>query len=242
MQRIIVVGGMGFRLLLWELLQLSGDVDEICLVDGNDTTPNRSMLGRRVLSAAWLKAEHSNYHRVILSTKHADMRACLLDAGWHDAQLLSAPDSGDRQQLARWVARHFPDPLADRLKQGSASADHPQIGIFGTGGGGRKVWEAAMTFDQYEVTWFADNDGRRQGGRFFGIQVIDPVSIPDHSFTGIAIASMHRAPIAEQLLALGIGRQQIITPDVAAPLAQVNAQVIAALQARGTPDTADNRL
>jgi hypothetical protein len=232
MLKIVVVGKSYFRLLLWELLQLQGTVDDVAFVDNNPARLDCWTLGIRIHPIDWLITAHRQWQHVVIDAAFADLQPRLENAGWQADELSVAPTGADRRRLAAWVRDQFPDPFGELLPRRISLRPRHVLGVFGTGVGGRKVWEAAMTYDRYIAAWFADNDPRRQGGTFFGLEVIKPGTIPARDFTAIAVASMHRASIVEQLLTLGVTRQQIITPDVTAPLAQVNSQIFNTLSDR----------
>jgi SAM-dependent methyltransferase len=96
-----------------------------------------------------------------------------------------------------------------------------RIGIFGTGEGAMRVWEAVSEIDLAEVAWFADNDAARQGQRLLWIEVLAPAAAMTRPVDAVVIGSMHLDPMRRQLLGLGVEECRIVMPRVgvsAAPL------------------------
>jgi hypothetical protein len=119
-------------------------------------------------------------------------------------------------------------------------SDHPRmvrVGIFGTGAGARRAWEAVARIDFAAVVWFADNDPARQGQRVIDIEVIAPRQIPNSNFDAIVVGSMSRDAIVAQLEALGVSVERVLTPSLASAAsvcAEVEPRLAALRPSRGT--------
>jgi SAM-dependent methyltransferase len=98
-------------------------------------------------------------------------------------------------------------------------SDIVRVGIFGSGAGARRAWEAVARIDFAAVVWFADNDVARQGQRVLDLEIIAPDQIPLSTFDVIVVGSMSRGPIVAQLQALGIPNDRVLTPSLASTAA-----------------------
>jgi hypothetical protein len=110
-----------------------------------------------------------------------------------------------------------------------------RVGIFGTGAGAMKVWEALAGLDAVDAAWFADNNTAQQGTKLFELDVIAPAAIPGHPFDAVVIGSKSRDPIRKQLLSLGVRARAIVAPDVTGSVEAVRRQLADAFDLTATP-------
>jgi len=132
--------------------------------------------------------------------------------------------------IDRTAADWFPDPLASALV-GRPRPTGLRVGIFGTGAGAMKVWEALADIDTGDAVWFADNNAAQQGKTFLWLDVIAPSAIAANRYDVIVIGSMSLDPIRRQLLNLGVRGRQILTPNVSATVPAIREELALALGA-----------
>ena len=222
MLKVVLVGSTSWRLRVWEILSLQGVVDEFAFVDTGSGQKSMNPLGMFSRSNSWLHSAIGAWDRVVLSDEVIIKADQLVKSGWDPKKILCIPtDQLDSSKIKQWVETHFPNPLKSLF----ASAALPQrsiaVGIFGTGSGGIKVWEALTMIESCEPLWFADNDIKKQGATFFGLNIIAPSEILTMPFSYVVIASMYRASISDQLVSLGIDRQKILAPSLAGSNEQI---------------------
>ena len=134
------------------------------------------------------------------------------------------------EALTRFVKRRFPDPLLALLSSVPTGVAL-RLGIFGTGAGAMKVWEALADIDIAETAWFADNNPQQQGRTLLWADVIAaPNAILTRDVDAVVIGSMARQPIRLQLLELGVRPEQILTPDVQSGVEQIRDQLMVSLR------------
>lgn len=86
--------------------------------------------------------------------------------------------------------------------------------VFGCGGVGRKC-RTYLEKHGAEVIAYADNDKRKWGGVFDGIEIIPPEMIASMEYSKIAIGNYKAADsIKRQLIKLGVEEQKIIIPFI----------------------------
>ena len=176
----------------------------------------------------WLKT--GVWDRVAVAANEIDeWRPVLQISGINARKLIELPVD-DAATLEQIVRARFPDPLADTLATAGA-ATGVRIGIFGTGAAALKVWEVVAELDTADAVWFADNNPQQHGRSILGLDVIAPGSIPATDVDAIVIGSMARDAICEQLLALGLPGDRIVTVDVAGPMQTLRDQVACAVGA-----------
>lgn len=81
-----------------------------------------------------------------------------------------------------------------------------KIVIFGASTRGKFVYEKLC--DKYEISYFCDNDKKKQGGKFCGIEIISPEKLKSINYK-IIVASMYYEQIAKQLKNMGISNFDI---------------------------------
>jgi hypothetical protein len=128
--------------------------------------------------------------------------------------------------LEKSIAARFPDSLANLMALVPSSGRGTRVGIFGTGAGAMRVWEALTEIDEADVVWFADNNVAQQGRTLLWVDVIAPAQIGNRDYDVVVIGSMSRDPIQKQLLQLGVAPERILTPDVVTSTERVRDQLV----------------
>ena len=237
MSHVVIYGSGEAARRVWEAIARCGTAEVIAFVDSDPRRQGRTFLGTPVHAPSWL----SNDAWDVVAVASAD-QACIdqVGAAVGAHRVAVFPIHADDDGLARAAARLFPDPLA-ALLAGRASRAMAAVGIFGTGAAGMKVWEALADIDEAEAVWFADNNPARHGQRFLWLPVIAPAEIPWGTVQAIVVGSMSREPICRQLLALGIPRGHILTPDVTACVDVLRTELKTALQSEVRPPSTSLR-
>ena len=228
MAQVVIYGAGDAGRQVWEAVARRGTAHVAGFVDDDPRRQGRAFLGSRIEPPTWL--EHHAWDLLVA----ADPGAAALEsvaARWGGHRIVVCPVDFDGEGLARMAARLFPDPLAVILAGRSACAD-ATVGIFGTGAGAMKVWEALADIDSAEALWFADNNPQRQGNQILWLPVIAPADIPSHAVDAIVVGSMSREAIWRQLRSLGTPEGRILTPDVTASVDRVREELHQALDAR----------
>lgn len=89
------------------------------------------------------------------------------------------------------------------------------IAIFGTGSNSERAWQAAVARTDINVTCFADNDERKHGTTLHDRPVVSAKQLATMRWDFVVVASMYSSQIREQLTALGVADQAIVTPEPA---------------------------
>jgi hypothetical protein len=233
MKRVVIFGSGEEGRRAWEALVRSGGAEIAGFVDADERQHGRSFLGSLVHSPEWL--DGAMWDVVVIALADAGEARRYLDAAGVSARrVIVFPGGADEAALTEEAERHFADPLAALLAGGRApSRSALQVGIFGTGAGAMRVWEALSEIDGVEVAWFADNNPARQGQALLWLDVIAPSLIPARPVDAVVVGSMSREPIRQQLLALGVPHEQILTPDVVSSAERVAEQLEAMLLGLG---------
>jgi hypothetical protein len=227
MQRVVIfdAGETGRR--LWEALATRASVEIVAFVDPDVRRHERAFLGTPVHPVDWLRDLAWDLVAVSGADTHA-WRFPLAAAGVGSRRIVECPTEEGDVFLGEVVAEMFPDEMAGAIAAAPAAQGF-RIGIFGTGAGAMKVWEALASIDSADVVWFADNNPQQQGRDLLGLQVIAPADIPDRPFDAVVIGSMSRDPIRKQLLDLFVSPPAILTPDVTASIADLQRSLAAAI-------------
>jgi hypothetical protein len=105
--------------------------------------------------------------------------------------------------------------------------------LFGTGEAGRQAFEELRGRTDLRVAGFADNDPKKQGGRFMGLPVLAPGQLREAPFDFVVVASMYWRDISRQLVAeIGVAEEKIAYP------AKVFAQIAGEWSEQGMPERA----
>jgi FlaA1/EpsC-like NDP-sugar epimerase len=83
--------------------------------------------------------------------------------------------------------------------------------IFGAGAGGRDAW--ARCRGRHRILAFADNDPKKIGTSLLSLPVVAPATLPATVFDRVVVGSMYFDAICDQLVGLGVPRDQIATVD-----------------------------
>jgi SAM-dependent methyltransferase len=125
--------------------------------------------------------------------------------------------------------RALRETVAAAAAHTGARRTSPRVGVFGSGSGAIRVWEALADGACARVTWFADNDASRQGQTLLGLDVITPDDVHAKGFDAIVIGSQSRDAIHDQLRRLGVERARVLTPDLEGRIEDIRAEIAAAL-------------
>lgn len=90
------------------------------------------------------------------------------------------------------------------------------IAIFGTGSTAERAFQAAAARTDVNIICFADNDERKHGTTCHGRPVIGAAELLNTRWDVILIASMYATQIREQLTAMGIEGDKLVSPEAAA--------------------------
>jgi glycosyltransferase involved in cell wall biosynthesis/SAM-dependent methyltransferase len=107
----------------------------------------------------------------------------------------------------------------------------PRVGVFGSGDGAMRVWEALLGGTCARVAWFADNAASRQGQTLLGLDIVAPGAVHAKGFDAIVIGSTSRDAILDQLQGLGVERARVLTPDLDRPVEDIREEIAAGLSA-----------
>jgi FlaA1/EpsC-like NDP-sugar epimerase len=83
--------------------------------------------------------------------------------------------------------------------------------IFGAGAGGRDAW--ARCRGRHRIVAFADNDPKKIGASLLSLPIVAPATLPSTVFDRVVVGSMYFDAICDQLVGLGVSRDQICTVD-----------------------------
>ena len=211
MKRVVIFGSGDAARRAWEALVRSGGAEVAGFVDSDERRQGRQFLGLIVHSPEWLK--QAMWDVVVVATSHADEASRYLAAAGITASRIMVC-AADESSLEKSIAARFPDSLARLMTLAPSSRPGTRVGIFGTGAGAMRVWEALAEIDAAEVTWFADNNPAQQGRALLWLDVIAPAQIATREYDVVVIGSMSRDPIRKQLLQLGVAPERILAPDV----------------------------
>jgi hypothetical protein len=201
----------------------------VSFVDTDVRRQGREFLGVDVRPPAWLRG--GGWEQVAVPAEQVQAWQPLLRAAGVEARhVIALPTEEDDVLLDAVVSTLFPDPLEAAIAGGPPVAS-VRVGIFGTGAGGMKVWEALADMDAVDAVWFADNNVAQQGGRVLGLDVIAPSAIGERGCDAVIVGSMSRGPIRDQLLALGVPADRIVAPDVTAPVDAIHRELSRCLSA-----------
>jgi SAM-dependent methyltransferase len=210
MKQVVIFGAGDEGRRVWEALAGCG-ADVAGFVESDERRHGREFLGTTVHPPQWLAGAWWDLVAVASLAPAAAIEQ-LHTHGVRDAQIVVCPVERDDESLAAWMAQRFPDPLATTW--GAAVPAGLRIGIFGTGAGGLRVWEALSELDGCDAAWFADNNPSQQGRTMLWLDVIAPAHIRSREYDAFVIGSMSRAPIERQLLDLGVSPDHILAPDL----------------------------
>lgn len=221
MKRVVIFGSGDAARRAWEALVQSGGADVAGFIDTDERRHGRQFLGSVVHPPEWLK--QSMWDVVVVATADAEAATRHLSAaGIVTSRIMACADDAS---LERSIAARFPDSLAGLMTLAPSSSAATRLGIFGTGAGAMRVWEALAEIDAAEVTWFADNNAAQQGRALLWVDVIAPAQIVNRDYDLVVIGSMSREPILKQLLQLGVARERILAPDVVTSTERVRDQL-----------------
>lgn len=227
MPRVLILGAGDDGRRVWEALTQRGTVDVVGFVDSDRHLHDRPFLGTTIRSADAL--DQRNFDAIaVAGTPSRELRDRLRRLQIPPDSIISFPTDRDDAALERVAADWFPDPLA------AALVERPQpsglrLGIFGTGSGAMKVWEALAEIDSASAVWFADNNERQQGQHILWLDVIAPSAIRSTAYDAIVIGSMSVDPIRRQLLALGVSAQCLLTPNVTGSIAAIREELLTSI-------------
>ena len=221
MKRVVIFGSGDAARRAWEALVQSGGADVAGFVDTDERRHGRRFLGSVVHPLEWLK--QSMWDVVVVATSDAEEASRYLSAAGILASRIMV--CADDSSLEKSIAARFPDSLASLMALASSSSAGTRVGIFGTGAGAMRVWEALAEIDGAEVVWFADNNAAQQGRALLWVDVIAPAQIVNRDYDVVVIGSMSRDPILKQLLQLGVARERIVAPDVVTSTERVRDQL-----------------
>ena len=229
MKRIVIFGAGDGGRRVWEKVCMRGSAEVAYIVDSDPRKQGLPFLGSVVRPPEVLVEK--DYDLVLVSSVLSEeilarLRALEVPENKVFVPQLSLGDAALERSIASVVPQpEFPVP-GDR-------SDAKRIGIFGTGQGGLKVWEALMSIDSAEPVWFADNDPERQGRILLWLDVISPGQIPVRPCEFVIVASMYRESICSQLIQLGIPEKMILTPTLSSGVPTVLAELQPHFQMEG---------
>jgi hypothetical protein len=229
MPRVIVIGAGEEGRRVWEALTRRGTADVVAIVDGDRRRQDRPFLGTTIRSVEWMN-ERAFDAVALAGAPPRDVKEKLKQLNIPPDTIIPFPADADADALDRIAAEWFPDPLAAALVGRPQPQGH-RLGIFGTGSGAMKVWEALAELDSASAVWFADNNPKQQGQQFLWLDVIAPSAIAAGSYDAIVIGSMSIDPIRKQLLGLGIPAQRLLTPNVTGTIAAIREELASSLAA-----------
>lgn len=225
MKRVVIFGSGNEARRVWEALVQSGGADVAGFVDSDERRHGRQFLGSVVHPPEWL--EQTMWDVVVVSMPRAEEASRLLAAaGIASSRIMVC---ADESSIEKSIAARFPDSLARLMTLVPSSRPAIRVGVFGTGAGAMRVWEALAEIDAAEVAWFADNNPAQQGRALLWLDVIAPAQIVTRGYDVVVIGSMSRDPIRQQLLQLGVAPERILTPDVVSSTERVREQLAAML-------------
>lgn len=229
MQRVAIFGIGDPGRQVWTALAQCGTVDVRAFVAERVPSDTRVYLGLPVHGLSWLQTADLDTVAVA-SRRPEDDRRLVEGQGIDPERVVVLPVDQETSALTAAVRQRFPDPLLAWLAD---APDRPalRVGIFGTGAAAMKVWEAVAEIDTAETEWFADNDARQHGRSLLWVDVISPTDIRCRGVDVIIIGSMSRESIRQQLIALGVPSECILTPEVHETVARIREQLLAALSA-----------
>jgi FlaA1/EpsC-like NDP-sugar epimerase len=228
MKNVVIFGAGDGGRRVWECVCRGARAHVLFFVD-NDPRKH----GLRFLSADVRAPEalgEGGFDLVLVASIYADEITAQLDSLGVPRDLVRVFElSAGDEALDRAVAAALPVPAVPAVSSHGVVA---RVGIFGTGQGGMRVWEALMGLDHIEPAWFCDNDVRKQGRPFLWLEVIPPAEIPRRLADYVIVASMYREPITRQLIGLGVPGERILTPSVTTNVDTIRRELASALPAR----------
>lgn len=229
MPRVIVVGAGDDVRRVWEALTRRGTVEVVGIIDGDHRRHDRPFLGTHTRPVSWLN-ERAFDAIALAGPPSREIRERLKQLAIPADSLITFPADADDETVERIAGEWFPDPLAAMLT-GRSRSRGLRLGIFGTGSGAMRVWEALSDLDDASAVWFADNNPQQQGQQFLWLDVIAPAAIIPAAYDAIVIGSMSIEPIRRQLVGLGVPADRLLTPNVTGSIAAIREELAASLAA-----------
>jgi hypothetical protein len=223
MERVVIVGGGEAGRRVWEAVVRHGRADVVGFVDADARARARPVVGQVVHPPEWLAT--GRFDSVALGgALQPEVEEILTHLGLPADRIVRFTREQDDEAFARLAAERYPDPLRAALAQAGSIAAF-RVGVFGTGTGAMRVWQALTDLDDTSVSWFADNNPEQHGRTFLWLNVISPASIPSHPYDAIVVGSMARDAIRGQLMSMGIPEVAILTPNVTATVEELRGEL-----------------
>lgn len=206
LENVLIAGTSELSRKLWEGVMLNTDASVAGFLETRIGLVGRNFLGSQILACD--SAGGLGVDAILAAGSDGERVGHLLPDGAPGILLVPIDDDDA-------VVSFLGEKLAPKTTPAAVEIPaESTVGIFGTGGGGAKVWEALMRFDSIEATWFSDNNAAKHGSEYLWLPVIAPDEIPIRTVDAVIVASMFRDEISKQLMELGLNPERIITPDV----------------------------
>ncbi len=224
----VICGAEGDTAVLWAELCLHGGVEVAGFVSDDPAAVRRGFCGQRVLRPEDPAVKGADMV-LVFEAEHAEWRNRLRGSAPAATCWRTVPGGRGSAACRERLQGLLPAPARPAGTDAGATL---RVGVFGTGQGGAKVWEALLVHVDVEIVWFADNDRAKQGTSFLGIPVIAPAAIPRQPCDLVVVASMYAQEICGQLCALGVPEAAVFVPNVAAALPRIAGPLSAELAIR----------
>lgn len=229
MPRVVILGTGSDERNVWEALALRGTADIAAFVGVEERQHGRPLLGSTIQPPDWLDERRFDLIAVTGACP-ASLTKRLAQLSIPNDCVVRFPADATPEELSAVAAERFPDPLAWATTERPAP-EGLRLGIFGTGSGAMKVWEALAEIDAANAVWFADNNAKQHGQSLLWLDIIAPAAIVSRSYDAIVIGSMSVDPIRRQLIELGIPGRRLLAPNVTGTVAAVREELVIALEA-----------